>query len=89
MGKLDWFGWFMLVIVPITVIIILWLGFIGILGGWRRGELIDERFERTRIQGSMIIVKDGYTGHSYLFIEGTGGVWLRPTKEEKKNERVP
>jgi len=46
------------------------------------GTKDSDRFAIEKISGKISIVNDGYTGHSYLFLEGTGGVWLRPTKKE-------
>jgi len=48
------------------------------------GDAANPRFEIQRIEGhgGWAIVNDGYTGQSYIFKYGTGGVWLRPTKEE-------
>ncbi len=46
------------------------------------GTKDSDRFAIEKISGKISIVNDGYTGWSYLFIEGAGAVRLEPTKEE-------
>ena len=50
-------------------------------------EVVGPRFEVTTVtfrdgKHFMYLVNDGWTGQSYLFRQGTGAVWLRPTKKE-------
>jgi len=54
----------------------------AVISSGDKGYTDYNRFQSFSLSDDLTMVSDSYTGHSYLFIEGTGGVWLRPTSEE-------